>query len=89
MYKEIVGIVASLLILASMLFKTSTFKQALWLRILNLLGSVMFIVYGLIIPAYSTAIVNFILVFVNIYHICILVKARKNESKSREDERPC
>ena len=89
MYKEIVGIVASLLILASMLFKTSTFKQALWLRILNLLGSVMFIVYGLIIPAYSTAIVNFILVFVNIYHICILVKAGKNESKSREDERPC
>lgn len=82
MYKEIVGIVASLLILASMLFKTSTFKQALWLRILNLLGSVMFIVYGLIIPAYSTAIVNFILVFVNIYHICILVKARKEEENN-------
>ena len=69
---EIIGIVASILILISMVFKTDTIKQVLWLRAINLVGSVAFVVYGFLVPAYSTAIVNLILVFVNLYYIIAL-----------------
>lgn len=69
---EIIGILASVLVLVSMLFKTDTAKQVFWLRTINLAGSVAFVIYGLLVPAYSTAIVNFILVFVNLYYILAL-----------------
>ena len=34
---EIIGIIASVLIVFSMLFKTTTFKGTVWMRIINLL----------------------------------------------------
>lgn len=84
--EEIVGILASILILVSMIFKTDTDRQVLCLRILNLVGSIMFVVYGFLIPAYSTAIVNFILVFVNLYYICLVIRRKNVQSQRKPDE---
>lgn len=74
---EIIGILATILILISMSFKTTSIKWSLWMRALNIAGSLVFVVYGLLIPAYSTAILNAALVFVNTYHLVILLKERK------------
>lgn len=85
--EEIVGILASILILVSMIFKTDTDRQVLCLRVLNLVGSVLFVVYGFLIPAYSTAVVNFILVFVNLYYICLVIRRRNVQSQRKPDEK--
>lgn len=74
---EIIGIVATLLILVSMSFKTTTLKASILMRITNIIGSVVFVVYGCLLPAISTAILNGVLVFVNSYHLIVLIKENK------------
>lgn len=74
---EIIGISASLFVLASLLFKTNTYKGALALRVLNCVGSLMFIVYGFILPAYSTAFLNIAAVGINVYQAVILKRQYK------------
>ena len=85
-FVEVIGIVATVLILFSMLFKTTTLKGDIRMRILNLIGSLIFTVYGCLIPAISTAILNGLLIIVNIYHLCSLVKEYKNQSKNQNKE---
>lgn len=78
---EIIGIIATILILISMCFKTTSFKGAFWLRLLNIIGSVVFAIYGILLPAISTAILNILLVIVNTYHLIILIKENKKLNK--------
>lgn len=61
---EIVGYVGSALVLVSFLM-TSVFK----LRIVNTIGSFIFMVYALIIHSYPTAIMNFCLVLINLHFL--------------------
>ena len=79
---EIIGIVSTLLILVSMLFKTTTIKGSILMRSLNIAGSVVFVVYGCLLPAISTAILNGALVLVSTYHLIVLLKENKNKQKS-------
>ena len=58
---EMVGYIGSALVLVSFLM-TSVFK----LRIVNSIGSVIFMIYALIIHSYPTAIMNFCLVLINL-----------------------
>ena len=58
---ELVGYLGSFLVLVSFLM-TSVFK----LRIINTIGSVIFMIYALIIHSYPTAVMNFCLVLINI-----------------------
>lgn len=74
---ELVGIIASLLIIASMSCTTRTYKGALTMRIINIIGSVVFVIYGALLPAFSTAFLNAVLVVVNVYHTYMLVKENK------------
>ena len=74
---EIIGILSTILILISMLFKTTSFKGSLIMRILNLSGSAVFVVYGCLLPSISTAILNAGLVIINSYHIVLLIKEHK------------
>ena len=75
---EIVGILATLLVFAGMSFKTTTIKGSIWIRVLNIAGSIVFVVYGCLVPAYSTAILNACLVGVNTYHlVMLLIKEKK------------
>lgn len=79
---EIVGISGSILIAISMVFKTTTDKGVMYLRIFNLLGSIVFVVYGLMLPAYSTIVLNCICVVLNIIGLVkIIQKIRKERHK--------
>lgn len=80
---EAIGIVATLLILFSMLFKTTTLKGDIRMRILNLCGSIIFTVYGCLLPAFSTAILNSALIVINAYHLTLLLKEQKNKSTKK------
>lgn len=77
---EIVGICATLMILLSMLFVTTTVKGSIIMRILNLIGSVIFVVYGILLPAISTAVLNSGLVIINSVHLIkLLIDNRKQK----------
>ena len=83
---ELIGIVSTVLILFSMLFKTTTLKGDIRMRVLNLAGSVVFVVYGCLLPAISTAVLNGCLVIVNGYHFAILIKEYKNSKKENSEQ---
>ncbi|MBP3816336.1 MAG: hypothetical protein J6H21_05645 [Firmicutes bacterium] len=61
---EIVGYIGSALVLVSFLM-TSVWK----LRIVNTIGSFIFMIYALIIRSYPTAIMNFCLVLINLHFL--------------------
>ena len=86
MWIEIIGIVATLLILASMSFRTDSYKGDVVMRILNMVGSAVFAVYGFLLPAWSTAILNTALVFVNAWHLYSLVRNHKKEMETAKTE---
>jgi|GEM_PF-461029 len=84
LWKEIIGIIATLLILVSMLFHTLTYKGSLYMRILNIIGSVVFVIYGALLPAISTAVLNGALIVINGYHLYKLIKEHKNQNTDEE-----
>ena len=71
---EVIGIIAALLILISTMFPTMSFKGSIWLRSINIVGSIAFVVYGILLPAIATAIANAGIIIVNVVHICLLIK---------------
>ena len=74
---EVIGILATLFILVSMCFKTTSRKGSIWMRSLNIVGSAVFLVYGCLLPAFSTAILNACLLAVNTYHLIMLINHKK------------
>ena len=77
---EAIGLIATILIFIGMNFKTDTLKGDIAMRIFNLVGSAIFAVYGFLVPAWSTAVLNCLLVIVNTAHLVILLKNKKNET---------
>ena len=71
---ELIGMVASVFIIIALLFQTNTYRSALLLRSFNALGSLIFVVYGLLLPAYSTAFLNIVALIINIYRMLKLKK---------------
>lgn len=61
---EIFGYIGTALIILSMMMRSIN-----KLRILNLLGSVISVIYSLIIGAWPTVILNVCLTAINMYHI--------------------
>lgn len=61
---EIIGYTASVLVAVSLMM-----SSILRLRIINLLGSFTFTIYGVLIAAYPVAAVNLFIVFINIYYL--------------------
>ena len=61
---EIVGYAASVLVAVSLMM-----SSILKLRVINLVGSLAFTVYGALIGAYPVAAVNLFIVFINLYYL--------------------
>ena len=66
---EVIGIAGTLFVLLSFLM-----KDLKMVRIINIVGAVLFVVYGLLIGALSTWLLNGILVII---HIVYLLKGNK------------
>ncbi len=70
---EAIGYVGSALVLVSMLM-TSVVR----LRIINLIGSIIFALYAIAIGSYPTAIMNIALAIINIYHLYKIFNEQKS-----------
>lgn len=75
----LIGLLASIIVLVSMCFNTRTNKGELWMRTLNLVGSVISVIYGLMLGAagFGMILLNGILVMVNIYYLVKDIKEPK------------
>ncbi len=82
---EIFGIAGSILVLVSMLYKTNTYRGAFLLRLINGIGSIVYIIYGLLLPAPSTVVLNIFAACINIYYLC-RIKKDYNVQSRREDK---
>lgn len=67
---EILGTIASIIIVVSFLFNNMKI-----IRIINIIGSIIFIIYGIAISAFSVWLLNAMLLFIHIYK---LIKNKKN-----------
>jgi uncharacterized membrane protein len=72
MLYEVIGYVASALVAISLMM-----SSVLRLRVLNLFGSAAFTVYGVLIGAYPVAVVNLIIVFINLYYLRQMLQPRE------------
>lgn len=70
---ELIGYVGSALVVISMLM-TSVIR----LRVINLIGSLIFTCYALLIRSYPTAAMNLFLVGINIWHLTRLLRSKKH-----------
>ncbi len=70
---ELVGSIAGVLIVISMIM-SDVFK----LRLINLLGTLLFSYYGFVKQVYPVAALNTICAFVNVYHLFRIYKTNKS-----------
>lgn len=61
---EAVGVIASVFVLLSFLFKNAT-----TIRAVNIIGAALFVIYGLSINAFSVWFLNGILIIIHIFFI--------------------
>jgi hypothetical protein len=73
MMVELTGYLASVLVAISI-----TIKGGLYFRILNLTGSLCFMIYGLLIKSWPVAIINVYAMGVNIFYIVKELRGRQN-----------
>ncbi len=78
---EWLGIIASAFVLVSFLFSKQTVT-----RIINMCGCVAFVIYGLLLPAYSTAFMNAALIIVHIVFLTKDYLARRKARNVQEDK---
>ena len=74
---EIIGYLGSSLILVSFLF-----KDIKLIRIVNIVGALFFIIYGLAIKTWPTVIVNIALIIIHIFYLARMQKEKQNEFKN-------
>ena len=74
----IIGLVASIIVLVSMCFDTSTRKGDILLRSWNLVGSILSVIYGVILgpEGFGMILLNGSLTFINIFY---LIKIGRNK----------
>ena len=72
MVLEIVGYAASVLVAVSLMM-----SSILKLRLINLVGSLAFTVYGVLIHAYPVAAVNALIVLINLYYLRQMMGSRE------------
>ena len=74
---EILGIIATLFVLLSF-----TFTSEKRIRQINIIGAVLFVVYGIIITAHSVYILNGALILIHIYKLYKQRRLAQDESDS-------
>lgn len=77
MWIEVFGIVSSIIILVSMCFNPQTKLGNILLRSINLMGSICFIIYGLLLPAYATIFMNSCALVINSIYLVKILRASK------------
>ena len=74
---EVIGIIATVLLVISMMVNTKNPKMVIIMRAINAVSCVGFVVYGLLLSAYSTATSNGFIFFVDVWYLYKNIKMYK------------
>ena len=61
---ELIGYAASLFLIISF-----AMNDVVWLRIVNSVGCLLFVIYGILKKAYPVTVTNLIIIGLNVYHV--------------------
>ena len=70
---DVVGWAATLFIIISFLI-----NNMLWLRIINMVGAILWLTYGIIDTSYSIIFLNVIIVSIQFYKISVILKPKSS-----------
>ena len=73
---EVLGLLATLLVVASFLF-----QSVVLIRVVNMLGAMLFVAYGLLIHSPSVAIVNMVVIVVQVFQLVKLGRKARNDNR--------
>ena len=71
---EWLGFIASFIVLLSLLMRSIK-----WLRWINLVGALLFGIYGVFIESYPTIFMNFGIVIINVYYLYTIYQVQNKE----------
>lgn len=77
---ELIGIFATILILISMIHNSTTIVGNIRMRIYNIIGSIVYIIYGIFIHSFSTILLNIIVIFIHIVNLYKIYKDGRNNT---------
>ena len=77
----LIGLLASIIVLVSMCFNARTVKGEFLMRVVNLIGSIVSVIYGVLLGPLGAGMIllNGTLVFVNLYYIFKSIQAKRNQ----------
>jgi hypothetical protein len=75
---ELLGIIASIFMVFSLILPSTSARGNISMRILNIIASALFVVYGCLIPAFSTALLNSLTIIINIINIVKIKRKMKD-----------
>lgn len=73
---EVLGLIATVLVFVSFIP-----KNIIFIRAMNLIGSVFFVFYGFGVGAFWTGFMNACLILVHTYHLIKIMKGKKCQEK--------
>lgn len=73
---EVLGLLATLLVVVSFLF-----QSVVLIRVVNMIGAVLFVAYGLLIHSPSVAIVNMVVIVVQVLQLVKLWRKARNDNR--------
>lgn len=74
---EWVGYAASILVAISLFM-----KEIIKLRVINIFGCILFVIYGFSVKAYPVGVINSIIIFINLYYLYKLNKETHTNFRS-------
>lgn len=66
---EVIGMIATVLLVISMMVNTKNPKTVIIMRAINAVASIGFVIYGVLLSAYSTTISNIFILLVDIWYL--------------------
>lgn len=78
MWQEIIGIIASIFVTVSFMFRGES-----KIRIINTIGSIIFVIYAILIGSISVGITNGVAIIINIYYLIHDKEVNKDGANSK------
>lgn len=74
---ELLGIIASCILLISMCVKSASVKGNILMRLINIGGSILMCIYGMYLSAFSVVFLNCLVIIIHIIHIIKILNKEK------------
>ena len=76
-YIEVLGMLATVILIISMAYNCKDKKSAIIMRIINGVAALMFVIYSICMSAYSTILSNLLILLIDIYYLIKLMRCKE------------